>query len=79
MKNIEKDSIIIVKFRILQILFLEGLNEGKNENSLLVGFVEDEDFPIAFCILVEDKNNTSVKTEYIAKVILDSLSNTYEN
>lgn len=55
------------------------VNEGKNENSLLVGFVEDEDFPIAFCILVEDKNNTSVKTEYIAKVILDSLSNTYEN
>ena len=55
------------------------VNEGKNENSLLVEFVEDEDFPIAFCILVEDKNNTSVKTEYIAKVILDSLSNTYEN
>ncbi len=55
------------------------VNEGRNENSLLVGFVEDKDFPIAFCILLEDKNNTSVRTESIAKVILDSLSETYEN
>ena len=55
------------------------VNEGKNENSLLVGFVEDEDFPIAFCILIEDKNNTSLKTEFIAKVILDSLAETYKN
>lgn len=53
------------------------VNEGRNENSLLVGFVEDKDFPIAFCILLEDKNNTSVKTESIAKVMLDSLSETY--
>ncbi|MBO5318635.1 MAG: ABC transporter permease [Ruminococcus sp.] len=53
------------------------VNEGRNENSLLVGFVEDKHFPIAFCILLEDKNNTSVKTESIAKVMLDSLSETY--
>lgn len=53
------------------------VNEGKNENSLLVGFVDDEDFPIAFCILLEDKNSTYIKTEDIAKVILDSLNETY--
>lgn len=53
------------------------VNEGKNENSLLVGFVDDEDFPIAFCILLEDKNSTYRKTEDIAKVILDSLNETY--
>ncbi len=53
------------------------VNEGKNENSLLVGFVDDEDFPIAFCILLEDKNSTYIKTEDIAKVLLDSLNKTY--
>lgn len=50
------------------------VNEGNTENSLLVGFVDDEDFPIAFCILLEDKNNTSLKTENIAKTLLDALS-----
>ncbi|MBR3760065.1 MAG: ABC transporter permease [Ruminococcus sp.] len=53
------------------------VNEGKNENSLLVGFVDDEEFPIAFCILLEDKNSTHIKTEYITKVLLDSLNETY--
>lgn len=53
------------------------VNEGNTENSLLVGFVDDDNLPIAFCILLEDKNNTSVKTENIAKVMLDSLSETY--
>lgn len=50
------------------------VNEGNTENSLLVGFVDDENFPIAFCILLEDKNNTSLKTENIAKTLLDALS-----
>lgn len=31
------------------------VNEGKTENSLLVGFVDDPDLPVAFCILIEDK------------------------
>lgn len=53
------------------------VNEGNTENSLLTGFVDDESFPIAFCILLEDKNNTSLKTENIAKTLLDSLSETY--
>ncbi len=53
------------------------VNEGNTENSLLVGFVDDENLPIAFCILIEDKNNTYVKTENIAQVILDSISESY--
>lgn len=53
------------------------VNEGNTENSLLVGFVDDDNFPIAFCILLEDKNSTYLKTENIAKVILDSLSESY--
>lgn len=55
------------------------VNEGNIENSLLVGFVEDADFPIAFCILMEDRNSTSLKTENIAKVLLDSLSESYRS
>ncbi|MCM1007886.1 MAG: penicillin-binding transpeptidase domain-containing protein [Ruminococcus flavefaciens] len=50
------------------------VNEGNTENSLLVGFVDDPDFPVAFCILIEDKNSTSLKTENIAQVMLDALS-----
>lgn len=50
------------------------VNEGNTENSLLVGFVDDPDFPVAFCILIEDKNNTSLKTENIAQIMLDALS-----
>lgn len=50
------------------------VNEGKTENSLLVGFVDDPDLPVAFCILIEDKNNTSLKTENIAQIMLDALS-----
>lgn len=53
------------------------VNEGNTENSLLVGFVDDDALPVAFCILLEDKNSTSVKTENIAKVLLDSLSESY--
>ena len=50
------------------------VNEGNTENSLLVGFVDDPDLPVAFCILIEDKNNTSLKTENIAQIMLDALS-----
>lgn len=50
------------------------VNEGNTENSLLVGFVDDPALPVAFCILIEDKNNTSLKTENIAQVMLDALS-----
>jgi cell division protein FtsI/penicillin-binding protein 2 len=49
------------------------VKEGEEENSLLVGFVDDERHPIAFCIMIEDKNNGNITTEQIAKTMLDAL------
>lgn len=49
------------------------VDEGASENSLLVGFVDDPSFPIAFCILIENKNSSPVTTEQIAQVLLDNL------
>ncbi|HRR77436.1 MAG TPA: penicillin-binding transpeptidase domain-containing protein [Ruminococcus sp.] len=49
--------------------------EGEQENSLLTGFVDDPDLPIAFCVLLENKNSTWITTDSIVKVMLDSLSN----
>lgn len=53
------------------------VEEGLKENSLLVGFVDDPSFPIAFCILIEDKNSGYLTTEQIAQVLLDNLKNNY--
>lgn len=49
------------------------VDNGKKDNSLLVGFVDDSRHPIAFCILIEDKASSSVTTEKIANVLLDAL------
>ena len=49
------------------------VDEGANENSLLVGFVDDPAFPVAFCILIEKKNAGFLTTEQIAQVLLDNL------
>ena len=49
------------------------VDEGANENSLLVGFVDDPAFPVAFCILIEKKNEGFLTTEQIAQVLLDNL------
>ncbi len=49
-------------------------SEKYNENSLLTGFVDDDNFPIAFAILIEDRESYEVSTEHIASVIFDSLN-----
>ena len=50
------------------------VENGEKENSLLVGFNYDEENPIAFCILIEDKQDGDyVSTDSIASTILDSL------
>ena len=49
------------------------VDDNNTENSLLVGFVDDQNFPIAFCILIEDKSSSLVTTEQITKIMLDSL------
>ena len=51
------------------------VDEGAHENSLLVGFVDDPSFPIAFCILIENKDSGYLTTEQIAQVLLDNLKN----
>ncbi|MGN1481627.1 penicillin-binding transpeptidase domain-containing protein [Porcipelethomonas sp.] len=50
------------------------VKDGEEENSLLTGFVDDEDFPIAFAILIENRQSYDISTESIASVILDSLN-----
>lgn len=49
------------------------VKDGEEENSLLTGFVDDENFPIAFAILIENRQSYDISTESIASVILDSL------
>lgn len=49
------------------------VEDGDKENSLLVGFVDDRSFPIAFCVVLEDRNSTSLTSEQIVKTMLDSL------
>ncbi|MGN1411387.1 MAG: penicillin-binding transpeptidase domain-containing protein [Oscillospiraceae bacterium] len=50
------------------------VDNGEKENSLLVGFDADTNHPIAFCIVIEDKNNGDyVSTESIANTILYNL------
>lgn len=53
------------------------VDEGAKENSLLVGFVDDQSFPIAFCILIENKDSGYITTEQIAQLLLDNLKNNY--
>ena len=44
------------------------------ENSLLVGYCLDESCPVAFCILIEERESWDITTAQIAKVLLDSLN-----
>lgn len=45
----------------------------KSENSLLTGFVDDPEFPVAFCIVIEDRHSGEVSTSQIASVLLQEL------
>lgn len=45
----------------------------KTENSLLTGFVDDPEFPVAFCIVIEDRHSGEVSTSQIASVLLQEL------
>lgn len=49
------------------------VKNGDEENSLLTGFLDDNRHTIAFCIVIENKDSVSVKTEHIAQVMLDAL------
>ncbi len=45
----------------------------KHENSLLTGFVDDPAFPVAFCIVIEDRVSGEVSTSQIAGTLLQNL------
>ena len=49
------------------------VKNGDEENSLLAGFTIDEDFPIAFCIVIENRVSGEVSTNQIASVMLSAL------
>lgn len=50
------------------------VKHGAEENALLVGFVDDKDFPIAFCVVLENKYSTPAVAENIVTTMLNSLS-----
>ena len=49
------------------------VKEGAEENALLVGFVDDESHPIAFCVVLENKYSTPVSAEQILTTMLNAL------
>ena len=73
----DKYSYLIPDYKIGVKSGTAQVDDGLKENSLLVGFVDDPSFPIAFSILIEDKNNSNITTEYIAKLLLDNLKNNF--
>ena len=50
------------------------VKHGAEENALLVGFVDDSDFPIAFCVVLENKYSTPAVAENIVTTMLNALS-----
>ncbi len=50
------------------------VKHGAEENALLVGFVNDESFPIAFCVVLENKFSTPAVAENIVSTMLNSLN-----
>ncbi|MBQ8823943.1 MAG: ABC transporter permease [Ruminococcus sp.] len=50
------------------------VENGKHENSLLVGFCDEDSLPIAFCIVIEKNESQEMSTNQIAAQILNSLS-----
>lgn len=49
------------------------VKEGAEDNSLLVGFVDDDRHPIAFCVLLENRYSTPVTSEQIVSAMLNAL------
>ncbi|MBR6106480.1 MAG: ABC transporter permease [Oscillospiraceae bacterium] len=48
--------------------------EGKEyENSLLTGFCLDDDCPVAFCVMIEERTGNDISNAQLAKVLLDAL------
>ncbi len=67
------DAIVGVKSGTAQV------ENGTKENSLLTGFVDDVNFPIAFCIQIDDRKTGEVSTSDIASVLLQNLKADLQN
>ncbi len=51
------------------------VKNGKEENSLLSGFCDDNSLPIAFCVVIEDyKESDGISTSQIVRTMLNALS-----
>jgi cell division protein FtsI/penicillin-binding protein 2 len=55
------------------------VEHGNKENSLLVGFVDDENFPVAFCIEIDDRKRGEVSTSDITEILLENLYDSLKN
>ncbi len=49
------------------------VENGAEEDNLLVGFVDEEAMPIAFCVVIEDNAAKYLTTEYIVTVMLNAI------
>ncbi|MBP0977963.1 MAG: ABC transporter permease [Oscillospiraceae bacterium] len=49
------------------------VKNGEEENSFLTGFNTDTDKPIAFCVLIENKDEWGITTDSIVSALLDAL------
>lgn len=49
------------------------VKDGAEENSLLTGFVDDKNFPIAFAVLIEDRESYDITADSIVLTILSNL------
>lgn len=52
------------------------VNDGgrEYENSLLAGFCLDDRAPVAFCILIEERQSWDITTAQLARILLDAVS-----
>lgn len=51
------------------------VKDGASENNLLIGFVDDSSFPIAFCVVIEDNMGGYLSTEYVTSTMLNAIAN----
>ncbi len=49
------------------------VKNGEEENSFLVGFDTNPEHPVAFCVVIEDREQWGLSTDYIVGVLLNSL------
>lgn len=55
------------------------VENGAKENSLLSGFCTDENLPVAFCVVIEDRKASDISTNEITRILLQSLDNAINN